>query len=60
MTIVPISETVPACYGVCCTDHGECQRYAAVEAALPGQTIGTCDDGQGGRPLFVPLVKEPA
>lgn len=60
MTITPKTETIPACYGVCCPDHGECKRYAAVESTLPGHTIGTCDDGQGGRPLFVPIVAVPA
>ena len=53
MTITAITEKTPACYGVCCPQHHECQRYAAVEGTSVHDTIATCDDGKGGRPLFV-------
>lgn len=58
MTIEPITDTRPACYGVQCPVHADCARYAAVESTSWAQTIGTCDDGQGGRPRFVPIKQE--
>lgn len=57
MTIYPISEKVPACYGICCKRHHDCARYAAVEWTSQDQTIATCDDGSGGRPLFLAADK---
>ena len=56
MTIQPITDRAPACYGFQCPKHAECARYAAVDTTSWANTIGTCDDGQGGRPLFVPIV----
>ena len=58
MTIVPITNTTPACYGIACPKHGACARYHAVEQTSPDHTQGTCDDGQGGRPMFVDLKRE--
>jgi len=52
-----ISDTAPACYGVACPKHAACSRYAAVETTSPDHTIATCDDGAGGRPLFVAVVQ---
>ena len=60
MTIHPITDTRPACYGVQCPQHAECARYAAVEGSSWADTIGTCDDGEGGRPLFVAQETEAA
>lgn len=57
MQPIPISDLMPACYGVACPEHGQCTRYAAVEITLEDHTIGTCDVyGRGERPLFVALV----
>ena len=53
-----ISDTTPACYGVACPKHASCTRYAAVETTSPDHTIATCDDGIGGRPLFVAMVQQ--
>lgn len=58
MNILPITTTRPACYGIGCPRHGECTRYAAVELTTWEQTIGTCYDGAGGRPLFVPVAAQ--
>lgn len=53
MTIQPITETTPACFGVCCPVHGKCARYQAAEGAQGATAIATCDDnGDGSRPLF--------
>lgn len=51
MTIQPITDTTPACYGVCCPMHGQCARYAAIETASTVHIIATCEDA-GERPLF--------
>lgn len=56
MNITPITDKAPACYGVLCPQHGQCGRYAAVEATSPDQTIATCDDGRAERPLFIPIT----
>lgn len=56
--IKPISDTLPACYGVCCPNHAECPRYAAVETTSPDHTIATCSDGKGGWPLLVQAKAE--
>lgn len=55
MTISPITDTVPACYGICCERRAECARYAAVEVTIEPLTIATCDSGRGQRPRFVAL-----
>jgi hypothetical protein len=61
MTIKPITDTTPACFGVCCPQHGQCARYAAVESAWGADSIATCDDdGTGQRPLFLQLQREEA
>lgn len=52
-----LSPTTPACYGVVCHKHATCTRYAAVETTSPDHTIATCDDGKGGRPLFVAVAQ---
>ena len=61
MTIHPITPTVPVCAGVCC-EHANCQRYRLMDGASGDVLrIMTCDDGRGGRPLFVAVeTKEPA
>lgn len=53
MTITPITDKTPACFGVVCEKHGQCQRYANVEASEPHNTIGTCVEHDGSRPLFI-------
>lgn len=61
MNITPITPTNPACYGITCPQHGQCARYAAVEESSPSETIATCEEAPGVRPLFVSLVEgEPA
>jgi hypothetical protein len=53
MSIVPISDKAPACYGICCSRRRECARYEAVDSTLMDHTIATCCDGAGERPLFI-------
>ena len=57
MNIHPITTKAPACFGVCCPDHGKCARYAAVNgapASLP--RIGFCETGEdGARVLFLAI-----
>lgn len=61
MTIKPITDTTPTCFGVCCPQHGQCARYAAAEGTLGADPIATCDDnGTGERPLFLRLKREEA
>jgi len=45
------------CLGVLCEVHHRCVRYAAVEGTrIPSANfIGHCADGQGGRPMFLPI-----
>ena len=57
MNVIPISESAPACYGICCPTHGLCARYDAVETTSMDHTIPTCED-LGKYPLFVELKKE--
>lgn len=48
--------TLPNCFGVACEKHGQCQRYHAVDGSIGHpRTIGHCLDGNGARPLFVPI-----
>jgi hypothetical protein len=54
MTIIPVSDRVPACLGIMCELHHRCARYAAVEDGIEGSRIGTCEH-EGARPLFVPV-----
>lgn len=52
-----MSECSPACYGVECSLHHNCKRYAMVDGAKAWQSfIGHCLDGEGGRPLYLPIV----
>lgn len=60
MSITPRTDTMPACYGVLCPKHAACARYHAVEQTSMNHTQATCDDGQGGRPMFVEQKKEEA
>lgn len=61
MSIIPITASTPACYGICCPQHGQCARYDALEGSDPVlATIATCMDGAGERPLFVQLQTEEA
>lgn len=51
--IVPITDTTPACFGVCCSLHKQCARYHAVDGmADSSHAIDSCEDGVS-RPLFV-------
>jgi len=62
MTIALITPRRPACYGMGCPRHQDCQRYAAVEETSPDHTMATCDE-RGARdwPLFVRIeIKEEA
>lgn len=52
MTIIPITLTEPACYGLMCPQHEHCRRYHAAEGE-PVQTVMTCEDAAGDRPMFV-------
>jgi hypothetical protein len=48
-----IDYLTPACFGVMCPRHKDCQRYAAVEnAPHTQQRIGTCDPSLTTFPLF--------
>lgn len=49
--VVPITPTEPACYGVMCAQHQNCNRWHAAEGR-PVVTIGTCENGAGERPMF--------
>lgn len=43
----------PACFGVACERHGQCERYHAVDGLNRlNDRIGTCYDGKA-YPLFV-------
>ena len=54
--IDPKNPAAPACFGVCCPQHGHCARYAAVDGMTGPHAIATCDDeGTGNRPLFVAI-----
>jgi hypothetical protein len=57
MTIIPISKTEPACFGVVCLRHFHCARYFASEGK-PAVTIGTCENAAGDKPLFVLMKVE--
>ena len=59
MTIVPISATEPACYGIACPVHQMCARYQAVDNMPSGTVvIGHCGDMADYRPLFADIFKE--
>lgn len=51
MTIIPITPTEPACFGLVCPHHEHCARYHAVEGT-PLVTLDSCQQGDE-RPLFV-------
>lgn len=53
MSIIPITPTEPACFGVVCPMHEHCARYHAAEGT-PLHTIDSCQQGDE-RPLFVML-----
>ena len=56
MTIALITPRRPACYGMGCPRHQECQRYAAVEETSPDHTMATCDElGKRTWPSFHPI-----
>jgi hypothetical protein len=55
-TTEQIAGAKPACYGVGCPQRGQCERYTAVERTTEPYTEGTCDVGNGVRPLFVARV----
>lgn len=53
MHITPITDKVPACFGVCCHQHRHCARYHAVDGlADSSHAIDSCEDGTS-HPLFV-------
>ena len=60
MTITPITDANPACYGVMCPEHQQCERYAMVESTTWHHTIGTCADTGSAvdRPLFLARVSD--
>lgn len=55
MTIQPITDTTPLCYGITCHLHASCSRYLDVDRMPAGAiVIGTCATPPGTeRPLFV-------
>lgn len=54
MKVVPVSDTTPDCFGVCCPCHAQCARYIAMEGKDSQERIATCDEvGNGARPMFV-------
>lgn len=49
-----ITPSTPACYGVCCSQHARCSRYAAVEHSDGNTvTIASCSTGGDEFPLFI-------
>ena len=60
MNITPITDKTPACFGVCCERHAQCQRYHAIDNAPVSQLrIGYREpDERGERSLFVPIKEE--
>jgi hypothetical protein len=57
MNITRITSSTP-CFGVCCPQHGQCQRYAAVEGHSGHHVMDTCDPGDGSRPWFKAMSNE--
>lgn len=57
MQIRPITQATP-CFGVCCPQHSQCQRYAAVEGHSGIHVLDTCDPGDGTRPQFTEISNE--
>lgn len=55
MDITPITATVPACYGVCCSRKTDCDRYRLIEQTSSFNTISTCSNTGQDTPLFVAL-----
>ncbi len=55
MTIQPITDTTPFCFGVMCELHGNCARYRSIDSMPSGAiVIGTCATPPATeRPLFV-------
>lgn len=62
MTIQPITDKAPACYGVACHLHADCSRYQAVDHMPAGAiVIGTCATSDPAeRPLFLRVKAVPA
>jgi hypothetical protein len=58
MTIMPITDKTPACYGTCCPVHQRCARYAAVDGMRSSFVIATCSTDGDDRPLFLALEPE--
>lgn len=59
MTIALITPRRPACYGMGCPRHQDCQRYAAVEETGPDHTMATCDElGDRTWPRFVRIEQK--
>lgn len=55
MTIHPITDTTPACYGVACEVHHRCARYAAVDGMAAHHTAIACCSVDSRRPLFIEI-----
>jgi hypothetical protein len=55
MTLHPITDTAPACFGVMCHLHGDCTRYRAIDSmASDAVAIGTCATPPAiERPMFI-------
>lgn len=58
MTITPITNDFPPCFGVMCHQHGQCARYHSVEVHGSARAIGDCHQGRPEWPLFVQVEKE--
>jgi hypothetical protein len=54
MSIQPITDTTPTCFGVSCPHRQCCQRYACIESEPQADRIATCDDrAEGEYPLLL-------
>jgi hypothetical protein len=59
MVTAVITESVPLCFGVLCSQHAQCKRYVEGEGSDALHFIATCDEmGTGERPLFIPIKSE--
>ncbi|MFN3303146.1 MAG: hypothetical protein ACK44A_05430 [Roseateles sp.] len=57
MNVTKITSSTP-CFGICCPQHAQCQRYAAVEGHNALHVLDTCDPGDGTRPQFRAIRNE--
>ena len=60
MSLIPKTNTYPACLGIACPLHARCARYAAVHGSeADPNTMGTCLSGTA-YPEFVELAQHAA